>query len=192
MGAIAVVLVSGAAHADPPVLLVERIAAIVGTEAILESEVAARVAVGGDASPGRAAVLQQLIDARLVAAEAHRKSVQVSAAEVDQAIARIKAQNGLDDDALSKALAEQGYTMEAYRGEIAAQLLQYRVFITWISGRLRVTDAEIEHLYRERGETRPLAEVRDELYEQLYAAKTATEMTRWLAGLRAATYVELR
>jgi parvulin-like peptidyl-prolyl isomerase len=181
------------AHAgDPPVLVVDRIAAVVDETPILESTVVARLAIGGDASPGRAAVMNELIEESLVAAEARRLSVTVTPAEVDRAMAAVKHSNGLDDAALAEAVTQQGYTLAGYREAITRQLLKYRLMNFVLLGRTQVADAEIEARYRELGEKRPLAEVREELRQSIYQDKVGVETARWLAALRQAAYVEIR
>lgn len=189
----AVVAGAAPAHAgDPPVLVVERIAAVVDETPILESTVAARLAVGGDGSPGRAAVLNELIEESLIAAEARRRSVTITPDEVERAMAEIKRAHGLDDAALAEAVTQQGYTLDGYREGIFRQLLKYRLINIVLLGRTLVTDAEIENRHRTLGMKQPLAQAREELREAIYQDEVAAETRRWLAALRQAAYVELR
>jgi peptidyl-prolyl cis-trans isomerase SurA len=191
--AVSLALGVGAARADgPSVLVVERIAAVVGRTPILESQVAARQSVGGAASPGRAAVLEQLIEEQLIALETKRLGITLGPDDVDRAVARVKSNNGLTDAQFAEALVAQGYSMEAYRSELAAQIIRYRTFNAVASGRVQVTDAEIEALNRERGGGKLSAEQREALRTELYEAKFAVEMTAWLRELRAQTFVEVR
>lgn len=190
-----VLIAAGAApvHAgDPPVLVVERIAAVVGETPILESAVRARLAVGGEATPGRAAVLNELIEEALITAEASRLSVTVPPEDVERALAEIKRSNGLDDAAFAAAMQAQGYDLASYREAIARQILKYRVVNVAVLGRSQVSEAEIETRYRQLGEQRPLEQIRDEIRTAVFQDKFAAASALWLAELRHAAYVEIR
>ena len=84
--------------------LIDRVAAVVGEEIILLSEVEARVMIsrqlgamaGSDLGAQRARALSELIDEALLEAEVRAAHIEVMDAEVDAAIAELRKQNGLD------------------------------------------------------------------------------------------------
>jgi SurA-like protein len=78
----------------------------------------------------RAAQLQtldELIEDRLLFAEAGRRRVEVSDAEVDAAVQAIIKANSLTPAQFDASLAEAGYTMPEYREEVSFQIAVQRV-----------------------------------------------------------------
>jgi len=146
----------------------DRVAAVVGDEVILASELqrsAARhplmqegmASLPAGASPKMiqqksreitAKVLDELIDLALMRAEAVKFDIQISEDEVDNAVADIAKQYQLTMDELRKqVVASPEYGSWAdYRGEVRDQILQYRLpqyLATW-----SVSEAQVREHYR--------------------------------------------
>ncbi len=146
----------------------DRVAAVVGDEVILSSELqrsAARhplmqegmASLPAGASPKliqqksreiTAKVLDELIDLALMRAEAVKFDIQISEDEVDNAVADIAKQYQLTMDELRKqVVASPEYGSWAdYRGEVRDQILQYRLpqyLATW-----SVSEAQVREHYR--------------------------------------------
>lgn len=146
----------------------DRVAAVVGDEVILSSELlrsAARhplmqegmASLPAGASPKMiqqksrevtAKVLDELIDLALMRAEAVKFDIQISEDEVDNAVADIAKQYQLTMDELRKqVVASPEYGSWAdYRGEVRDQILQYRLpqyLATW-----SVSEAQVREHYR--------------------------------------------
>lgn len=146
----------------------DRVAAVVGDEVILSSELlrsAARhplmqegmASLPAGASPKMiqqksreitAKVLDELIDLALMRAEAVKFDIQISEDELDNAVADIAKQYQLTMDELRKQVVgspEYGSWAE-YRGEVRDQILQYRLpqyLATW-----SVSEAQVREHYR--------------------------------------------
>ncbi|NMC70462.1 MAG: hypothetical protein GYA57_10410 [Myxococcales bacterium] len=147
------------ARAEP----IEGLAAIVGDDVILVSEVQER------AAPALARLAQEqsaflrdqtmreilsqqldvMIDELLVEQEAERLMLSVTEEEVDRAIEGIKQRNGWDDLALENQIARRGQTLEQYRRETRIEVLKYKVLSVRLRGRLRTDDAEVRRVYRQ-------------------------------------------
>jgi peptidyl-prolyl cis-trans isomerase SurA len=148
---------SGRAHAR----LVEKVAAVVGDNIILASEVEEKAApMLADASrigdPAKRAaratalrreVLDRLIDDELILQQATDLKLSVTNEQVDQSIEEIKKQNSLDDDQLKEALRGQGMSMAGYRADLKRQLLRYRVLNIAVGSRVSISDEEVKGYY---------------------------------------------
>jgi peptidyl-prolyl cis-trans isomerase SurA len=143
--------------------VVERVVAVIGDRAILLSDLKARaqpflVQVTQGVQPGaqRSAaisqvykgVLDKIVDEELEERVAIQAKVTVTSKEIDDAIARVAAQNQI---AVSKLLAEAaktGVNEPQYRDELRRQLLQAKLVNVRLQGRIRVTEEDLRLAYR--------------------------------------------
>jgi peptidyl-prolyl cis-trans isomerase SurA len=140
---------------------VEKVAAVVGENVVLASEVEEKAAplmseVGrmpdpdkrsARASALRREVLDRLIDEELILQQATELKLSISSEQVDASIEEIKKQNNIDDDQLRDALKGQGMSMAHYRADIKRQLLRFRVLNIAVGSRVNVSDDEIKAYY---------------------------------------------
>lgn len=129
---------------------IDGIAAIVDSQAILDSDITARFNVVKDRIPGgqmtpniHRQVLNQLIDETLEANYARSVGMQVSSDNVDQAVLSIAKRMNLDLDGLKKALANQGIDYSRYRDQIEKEILINNIKQEIIKKRISITDQEI-------------------------------------------------
>ena len=155
--ALAALLAGGRAEAR----LVDKVAAVVGDNIILASEVEEKAApllsdAGKITDPGkrgaratqlRREVLDRLIDDELILQQATDLKLSVTNEQVDQSIDEIKKQNSLDDDQLREALRGQGMSMATYRADLKKQLLRYRVLNIAVGSRVSISDDEVKAYY---------------------------------------------
>jgi peptidyl-prolyl cis-trans isomerase SurA len=148
---------SGTAHAR----VVEKIAALVGDDIILLSEVEDRAAplmteVASITNPSereartnaiRREVLDRLIDDELLTQQAAELKLTVGSDEIDRAIAQIKRDYGLNDQQLKDELLKQGLTMAAYRQNTKKEILKYRVLNIAVGSKINVGDSEVQSYY---------------------------------------------
>jgi len=141
--------------------IVERVAAVVGDQLVLASEVEEHVGPlmadvnripDPDKRAARAAalrreVLERLIDDELILQQATELKLSISSEQVDASIEEIKKQNNLDDDQLREALRQQGMTMAAYRADLRRQLLRFRVLNIAVGSRVNISDDEVKSYY---------------------------------------------
>ncbi|HVV49821.1 MAG TPA: peptidylprolyl isomerase [Polyangia bacterium] len=141
--------------------VVERVAAVVGDQLVLASEVEDRVGplmadvnriTDPDKRSARAAalrreVLERLIDDELILQQATELKLSITSEQVDASIEEIKKQNNLNDEQLREALRSQGMTMSAYRADLRRQLLRYRVLNIAVGSRVNISDDEVRSYY---------------------------------------------
>jgi peptidyl-prolyl cis-trans isomerase SurA len=141
--------------------LVEKVAAVVGDNIILASEVEEKAApmladasrIGDPAKRSaratalRREVLDRLNDDELILQQATDLKLSVTNEQVDQSIDEIKKQNSLDDDQLKEALRGQGMSMAGYRADLKRQLLRYRVLNIAVGSRVSISDEEVKGYY---------------------------------------------
>jgi len=141
--------------------VVEKIAAVVGSEIILQSEVEERVAplmaeIAAIANPNQRAaraaalrrqVLDRMVDEQLLIQEANELKISISSEEVDRSIEQIKKDYGLTDAQLREELRKQGMTMAAYRQNTKREILKYRVINIAVGSKISVSDADVQNYY---------------------------------------------
>ncbi len=162
-----------AASAGVRAEVVEGVAAIVGDDVVLLSEVRgamqsvlARVPQGQTLTPQemqqvREGAVKSLIDEKLVLQVAKQQGVSASDEEIDTAINGIAKEENLTVDAIYAAAAEQGLAREAYRAQLGTQITRMKIVSGSVQGRVRVSDEEVRALYAERyGRVKPGERIR--------------------------------
>jgi len=141
--------------------MVEKIAAVVGENVVLASEVEEKAGplmtdiskvTDPDKRAARAAalrreVLERLIDDELILQQAAELKLNVTSEQIDASIEEIKKQNSIDDDQLREALRGQGMSMATYRADLKRQLLRFRVLNIAVGSRVNVSDEEVKAYY---------------------------------------------
>lgn len=117
--------------------LVDRVVAIVDGQPILASEL-------GQNSDTEAAV-EQLIERRLLQAEAKRRGIEVDNQALTQAIDQIRKRNNIPDLAtLQRAVQASGRSWEQYRTELREQLIERQIMSAIMARGTQVTDRELK------------------------------------------------
>jgi peptidyl-prolyl cis-trans isomerase SurA len=167
-------------------MLVDGIAAQVGTDIVLISEVMQMVAPGErrlraagatetDIAQLRSEALESLIEARLIEHVVRNADLQATDAEVDETIAAIAQENGLDPEGLRETLTSQGMEYEQYRQEIRRELERRKVISAMVASRVHVDESEVKLLYRERFHDQPDGGVQFHLRQILVPAGEGEE-----------------
>ncbi|MDD5307640.1 MAG: peptidylprolyl isomerase [Deltaproteobacteria bacterium] len=146
--------------------VVDRIAAVIGSDIILASEAALKAApqltefekAGGDTLIGgdkkRAQLLrdalEKLIDAELVKQQAVEMKITVAGEEVDRAIENIARENNVDVETLRRAVVTQGMDYLAYRNNLRDEILRFKVLNLRVRGRVKISDAEARQYYNDQ------------------------------------------
>lgn len=171
--AFCLLLVFFGASATARAEVVDGVAAIVGDEVLLLSEVRdamqsvlARVPEGQTLSPEemkqlRESAVKGLIDDKLVLQVAKKQGLTASEEDIDMAINGIATEEGVTPDAIYAAAAQHGMPREAYREQLAKQLTRMKVVSGSVQGRVRVSDEDVKKLYDERyGSAKPGERIR--------------------------------
>jgi peptidyl-prolyl cis-trans isomerase SurA len=152
---LAVALLFGTAVHAQQVQPLDRIAAVVDEDVILQSEldlalnnVLAQYAGRQDQLPPRdilqRQVLERLILVHLQSAQANQTGVRVSEEEIDTAISNIAAQNKLSPDQMRQQLASDGISYDDFRRSLRDELLSQRLRQRFAQTRISVSEAEVE------------------------------------------------
>lgn len=143
--------------------VVERIVAIVGERAILLSDLRERalpfltqihqqVPQGAQRNAAISqlykGLLQKMVDEEIEQRAAVQAKVTVTPREVEEALARVAAQNGVTVDKLLGEARRSGLDDSAYRDELRRQLLQTKLINVRLQGRIRVTEDDLVKAYR--------------------------------------------
>ena len=150
--------------------LVDGIAAVVGDEIILESEVDEefyiyQMRTGKTGMPPdemeqvRSGIVREMVDEMLLVAMAHRDTVRLRPGEledeIESRVAELVERHG-SQEAFDAALAEEGMTLvqlkDVYSDEIERRLLAERVVRSEVHGSIDVTWGEVEDYYEEHSE----------------------------------------
>jgi peptidyl-prolyl cis-trans isomerase SurA len=164
-GLVTVGLVLAGRPADAKV--VERIAAVVGDEVILESEVTdmsrpflEQIAALPDAAERaqrtaavRREILKGMIDDRLLVQQATELKLNVSSEEIDRAIEQLKRDYRLTDAQLTEELRKTGQTVASYRQNTRKEILKYRVINIAVGSKVNPSDSDVESYYERHMKT---------------------------------------
>ncbi|MDR1080921.1 MAG: SurA N-terminal domain-containing protein, partial [Deltaproteobacteria bacterium] len=130
---------------------VDRIVAQVNRNVITLSELQARLntlsppqkaALSGTGDIQRQ-VLDMMIDEELVNQAAQKIGIQVSEAEVNEAVKSVMDQNKMDSVQFGKALAGVGTSLPAFRNQVKLEILKNKVVSFSIMSRVVVTEEEV-------------------------------------------------
>jgi peptidyl-prolyl cis-trans isomerase SurA len=142
--------------------VVEKIAAVVGDDIVLSSEVEEHAGPfmqeiaaipntnqrAARAAALRREILDRLVDERLIIQQAAELKLTVSSEDVDRSIEQIKKENGgLNDAQLTQELVKAGQSMASYRQEIKKQILRYRVLNIAVGSKVTVSDNDVQSYY---------------------------------------------
>jgi peptidyl-prolyl cis-trans isomerase SurA len=155
----AALAVSSAARAT----VVERVVAVVGERAILLSDLRERAQpfmvqiwqqVPNGAQRNAAisqlykGLIEKLVDEELEQRAAIQAKVAVTPHEVDEALAKVAAQNSVTVDRLLAEARRTGLDEAAYRDELRRQLLQTKLINVRLQGRIRVSEDDLHAAYQ--------------------------------------------
>jgi peptidyl-prolyl cis-trans isomerase SurA len=152
---------------ESPRQLVDAIAAVVGDEIILESEVdeqfylyQMRTGTTGmldaEAATVRSGIVREMVEEMLLVAMAHRDTVELQPGELEEEmenrVADLVERHG-SEEALDAALAEEGLTLadlkDIYNDEIERRLLAERIVRSEVHSGVNVTWGEVQEYYEE-------------------------------------------
>jgi peptidyl-prolyl cis-trans isomerase SurA len=153
--------------------VVERVVAIVGEHAILLSDLRSRAqpfllqiqqqvpnAVQRNAAISQLykGLIEKLVDEELEQRAAIQAKVAVTPTEVEEALGRVAAQNGVSVERLFAEARRTGLDEAGYRDELRRQLLQTKLINVRLQGRIRVSEDDLRSAFR-----RLVLEERDKL-----------------------------
>jgi peptidyl-prolyl cis-trans isomerase SurA len=141
--------------------LVEGIAAQVGNEIVLASEVMElagpveeRLRQAGAPEAEivmvRKDALERLIENRLLSSVVERLELSANREEVDAAVDAIAADNELTLEQLLASIASHGLSVDEYRAKIRGELERSKVVNAMVRSRVQITEEEVQTLYNER------------------------------------------
>lgn len=149
--------------AAPQRRVVDRVAGTVNGEVITFRELEQRAgsayvqaeAMGPGAERDKArgevlrAAFDQIVSEKLFGSQIKTLGVEVSDAQIDQAIEQVKKSNGFSDDAqFEQALRGEGLDLSAYRKRIARELENFRLLQAAVGEKLKVSEQDLESYYR--------------------------------------------
>jgi peptidyl-prolyl cis-trans isomerase SurA len=95
-----------------------------------------------------ARLLQRMIEDELEQKAANRANLTVTAHEIDDALTRIAAQNGVPIARVLEEATKSGLTEQSYKQELRRQLLEAKLLNLRIQGRLRVSEEDVRGAYQ--------------------------------------------
>jgi peptidyl-prolyl cis-trans isomerase SurA len=156
----------GAAPARAQEKLVDGIAAQVGSQIVLVSEVTAissRVEAemrkaglpDSEIAKMKADVLERLIESKLVEHVVEKMDLKSTDAEVDAAIRGIAQEAGLSIEQLERSVTAHGLSVAEYRGKIREEIERTKVINAMVRSKVKLDEAEVKALYAKRYSNQP-------------------------------------
>jgi len=145
--------------------VVERIVAVVGNDVITLSELnelvttmhGSTLAAISDVPARQAqrkelqrALLDQMIEQRLMTQQYSKLSITASEQDVDRVVDAILKQNNITMDVLTQELDRQGLSMAQYRDQMRQHVLQTRFIEQQIRPKVNITEEDIKNLYTQK------------------------------------------
>jgi len=141
--------------------LVDRVAAVVNTDIIAQSEVEARAApelmrLRGEPDAAKRTelrgvlikrVLDGLIGEKLMDAQVRELNIDITEAEVDLGVDDVKRQNNVDGAQFDQLLAQEGYTLPAFRAFMKKHLSKLKLVNLKVRSKVKVTDEDLKAEY---------------------------------------------
>ncbi len=93
-------------------------------------------------------VLERLIEEKLIDQEVKRSGVKVTSKEVEGALEEVKRRNAATQEDLEKALAKEGFTLEAYKKEIEKKLQRMKLINWAVKTELQAGEKEWRDFYQ--------------------------------------------
>ena len=93
--------------------------------------------------------LQQLVDISLTMQEAKKLGIEITDTDIDAAIANVKKEKNLDDEALEQGLAAEGMTLQDYREQMREKITQSMLINRTVRSKVVITDGEVQAYYDE-------------------------------------------
>lgn len=159
--AVALVAALGASRGHADEVLIDGIAAQVGSEIVLLSDVQElarpveqRMRAAGVSDDEirnmHADALERLIEAKLIESVVVRLELEASDREIDDAILGIAEDNGLTVDQLQRSVESHGLTTAEYRRKLKSEIERSKVLNTMVRSRVRVDPKEVRAEYDSR------------------------------------------
>jgi len=166
VGALAAVFASAPATARAAETVVEGIAAQVGNDIVLVSEVMEIAkpveermremgAPENEIAKVRVDALERLIEGKLLSSVVERLELGAEREEIDSAIAAIAEDNGITTEELYKSIQSHGLSVDEYRAKIRGEIERSKVVNAMVRSRVEVTQDELRKLYDERYAKQP-------------------------------------
>jgi peptidyl-prolyl cis-trans isomerase SurA len=93
------------------------------------------------------AVLQQIIEQKLIESEVQRLGIEVTEAEIDGHAENVKQSNNLSDEMLRQWLSQQGMTIEDFREKLKLDILRRRYVQFRLQDKVRIRDEDVRAYY---------------------------------------------
>lgn len=204
---------AASAPAGPAYRPYDRIVAIVGDRAILQSELLTRARpfhakLGEVPEKDRATLAKQvyhelaerMVDEMLERDFAERQHITVTSAEIDQALDTIAKQNNADVKTVLAEAKKLGLTEDEYRGEISRQVLEGKLIaVLGGTSQIKIDDSEVKARYedlkkqvKDPKDLKDLATLAPAIKQQLMMEKVELFRRQFVERLRVDTYVEIR
>ena len=128
--------------------IVDGIAALVNDEVIMISELRNQLKTQQISHDKYEGVLGQMIEQALIASEIKKRGLSATENEIDQAIAKIRQQNGIQSNfELIKRLEEQGLTLTIFRKGLKDQIERSK-FVNYVMGtKIKISEQDIRQYY---------------------------------------------
>ncbi len=155
------------------------IAAMVNGEAITRAKLTGEL----DTRYGKD-TLESLIEQTLISQEAKKEKVNISQADINNQIKSIEDSLKSQNMTLDEALATRGLTKE----DLIEQIKIQKTVETILGKNISISDSDIENYFTQNktmfAKDAKLADVKDQIKEQLLQQKLGTEYQKWIADLK--------
>ncbi len=187
---------------------VDRVAAVVGNNVILLSEVRARAMLVAKTQHAQLSqlsdailreVTERLVEERLEESEAERLKVTVAPDEIDHAVEQLAQGNNTSVSSLLKNVEQQGVKPEELREALRRQLLEGKLLLLRGNQMQRIEEKDLRARYeqmkkqmKDPKDLKSFDELKNEILNELLQERIQQLREDWIAQLRGRTYIDIR
>ncbi len=187
---------------------VDHVAAVVGDQVVLLSEVRARAALVAKTQHATLSqmtdailreVTERIVEERLEEREAERLKVTVAAEEIDHAVEQLAQGNNTSVQTLMKNAEGQGVKADELRDALRRQLLEGKLLMLRSSQMQRIDEKDLHARYelmkkqvKDPKDLKSYDELKGELLNELLQERIQQLREDWMAVLKQRTFVDIR
>lgn len=196
----------GIADVQPP--YVDRVAAVVGAEVVLLSEVRSRAVLVAKTQRATLAqmtdailreVTERIVEERLEEREAERLKIAITPEEVDHAVEQLAQGNNVSVQTLVKNAEQQGVKPDDLKEALRRQLMEGKLLMLRSNQMQRIDEKDLHARYelmkkqvKDPKDLKSYDELKGELLNELLQERIQQLREDWIAQLRQRTYIEIR
>lgn len=190
LGVLTIFLAAGVTAAPLQARQVDRVVAVVNSEAITRYELDRAAAVNKKLPSQQ--ILDNIIHQKLLEQEIEKSKTEVTDDELARGVANVLVQNGVTIEELQMELSAKGISFDSFKDQIRREIRQGKFIQQTVGANVQITDRDIEFYKNDHPEKKWSSADNMQIERELYNERMAQEINNYLLRLRKKAFVEIR